>query len=147
MPKPALVLVPGAWHTPQAFEKIIPKLEAKGFDCFPLSLPSVGMVPPVKDLEADIQTVRRAVTELCEAERDVAVVSHSWGGLPVNSALDGLSKAEMTSNGAKAGVVKLIFLCAFVVPVGISVFDALGQKVPDLWRIEVRLQTKPKYQS
>lgn len=71
----------------------------------------------------------------CDDGHEVVVVSHSWSGLPVNSALDGLSKSERESDGQKrGGVVKIIFLSAFIPDVGQSLIAAFGGTPPN-WYI------------
>ncbi|KAF5010877.1 hypothetical protein FDECE_2984 [Fusarium decemcellulare] len=133
MAPPVLVLAPGAWHTPHAYHKIIPRLEEKGFTCDTISFPSVFANPPPQDLNADIQAVRNVITPYVDEGRDVVIVVHSWSGAVINSALKGLDKATRLEEGKIGGVSKLIFIAAFLVPEGVSVFDAVGGEVPSLW--------------
>jgi len=42
------------------------------------------------------------------------VVSHSWSGLPVSSALVGVGKKGRETNGENGGVVKIAYIAAFV---------------------------------
>lgn len=138
MSKPAIILTHGAWHTPQAFERIVPILEQNGHSVSCVEFPSVFQTPtPVEDMQADIQAVRDAVTKELDAGRDVVLGVHSWSGAPVNSALEGLSKKERVAQGKQNGVVKLVFIAAFVVPEGVCIFDAVGSAAPPLWRVEV----------
>jgi hypothetical protein len=95
MAKPTLIFTPGAWHTPEVFNTVIAKLEAEGYKCITLSLMAVGHEPPVKTLEPDIAAIHEAVfKEIHENESDIMMVSHSWSGIVVSGALEGLSKAE-----------------------------------------------------
>ena len=71
-----------------------------------------------------------------DSGHDVVMVVHSWAGLPVSSALDGLSKRERVSGGKENGVVRMIYISAFLPPVGVSLLDALSGKQPDWWRVE-----------
>ena len=87
----------------------------------------------------DIATIREAVSKEADAGNDVIIACHSGSGSQVNSALSGFSKIEREKQGKKGGVVKLVFLCAFVVPEGVSLFDAVGRKEPELWNIQVRM--------
>lgn len=134
----AFVLAPGAWHTPDIFDRVKEILEQKGHTVAYIEFPSVYQTPtPVSDMQPDIQAVRDAVLKELDAGRDVVVGAHSWAGAPVNSALDGLSKKEREAEGKSSGVVKLAFMAAFVVPEGVSVFDALGRQQPPLWNVQV----------
>lgn len=53
-------------------------------------------------------------------------VAHSWSGIIVSGALDGLSKGQREKEGKKGGVVKLAFLCSFVPGENVSLIDAIG---------------------
>jgi hypothetical protein len=56
----------------------------------------------------------------------------SWGGIPVNSALDGLSKAERENEGKSSAVVKLAFVSALLLPEGVSLLDFPGESSQNL---------------
>ena len=100
-------------------------------------MPSVGRDPPVQSLDDDIAAVREAILKEFEVGKHVMVVSHSWSGLPVSSALVGMGKKERETNGEKGGVVKIAYIAAFVVPKGISLLDALNHEIPEWWIIKV----------
>jgi hypothetical protein len=80
----------------------------------------------VTSLDEDIAAVRSAVLTEVDAGKDVIVNAHSWAGIPVNSALDGLSKADREAEGKPGGVVKLTFVTSFVLPEGTSLEESLG---------------------
>lgn len=46
------------------------------------------------------------------------VVMSSYAGLPGGTALEGLYKQSCSSNGLKGGVIRLVFISAFLVPEG-----------------------------
>lgn len=83
MSKPQLVLIPGAWHTPEAFSHIIPKLESHGYAVHTSQLPSVDPNPadPPTDLSKDVAVVRDLVIKAIGDGKDVVVVPHSWAGM------------------------------------------------------------------
>jgi hypothetical protein len=135
--RPVLILAPGAWHTPHLFHKIITKLESYGFTCVTVFFPSAGAKFPINNMSGDILAVRQTVLEQSEAGNDVVVVSHCWSGIPVNSALNGLSKRERAAAGNLGGVRKLLFISAFVLPEEVSVSDLVGSGSP-LWDVQVR---------
>jgi len=130
MPYPVMIFTPGAWHSPNFYDQIIAILEPLGYKCVTVSMPSVGRVPPVSSMDEDIAAVRNAVLVELDAGRDVIVNAHSWSGIPVNCALDGLSKEERQKDG-KYGVVKLTFVTSFLLPEGLSLEEAVGG--PEDW--------------
>ncbi|KAG0651156.1 hypothetical protein D0Z07_2593 [Hyphodiscus hymeniophilus] len=133
---PTIVIVPGAWHSPEFFNSVISILEPLGYKCVTISMPGVGGSPPVDSLDEDIAAVRTVVMKELETGNDAIIHAHSWGGIPVNSALDGLSKAERDNDGKKGAVVKLTFVSSFVLPENTSLLD-LGEGVaPDFWDIQ-----------
>jgi hypothetical protein len=139
MSKPVFILTPGAWHPSEIFEKVIPHLEANGHKTVRHDWPSITQAP-VKSFDEDIQSIREAVIKEAEAGHDVIVVAHSWSGSPVNSSVANLSKAERAKEGKEGGVVMLVFLCAFIVPGGVSLLDAMGGDETKVaaWNIQVR---------
>lgn len=128
MSKPALIFAPGAWYPTTVFDSLIEKLV--DYDCHTVAFPSVQQPSSVQDLEPDIAAVRSLVEQAADAGQDVFVVSHSWSGLPVNSALDGLAKYERESCGKKGGVVRIIFIAAFIPALGESLVGAFGGAPP-----------------
>lgn len=132
MSKPALIFAPGAWYPPTVFDSLIEKLDE--YECQTVAFPSIQQATEVQDLEPDIAAVRSVVEKAADAGQDVFVVSHSWSGLPVNSALDGLAKYEREASGKKGGVVRIIFIAAFIPALGESLIGAFGG-VPPPWYV------------
>jgi pimeloyl-ACP methyl ester carboxylesterase len=130
---PTIVFVHGAWHGPEWFDATISFLEPLGYKCVTVAMPAVGRKNPVTSLDEDIKAVRTAVMKELDAGQDVIVNAHSWGGLPVNSALDGLSKAERQKDGKKGAVAKLAFVSSFVLPENTSLLDSIGGVAPGHW--------------
>lgn len=87
-------------------------LEKEGYKCIGVNLASVGAEPPLQDFSEDVEAVRNAISSEVEQEHDVAVVVHSYGGLPGCEAIKGFTKADQEAQGKKGGVVKLLFICA-----------------------------------
>lgn len=77
--KPTLLLVHGAWHTPECWARVIPLMEAQHYKCVSVGLPSVNSNPH-KRLEDDIQAVRTAIQFETSQGNDVVLVVHSYGG-------------------------------------------------------------------
>lgn len=133
MARPTFILVPGAWHSAEFYDRVIAILKPLGYKCVALNMPSVGRSPPVSSLDEDIDTIRSAVLKELDLGNDVVVSSHSWGGIPTTSALEGLSQSERQQDGKVSSVIKLAFVAAFVVPVGGSLKSAVnGPPPPDV---------------
>ncbi|OJJ50753.1 hypothetical protein ASPZODRAFT_137895 [Penicilliopsis zonata CBS 506.65] len=130
MSKPTLIFTPGAWYPPTAFDPLIDRLRPHGYPCQTVAFPSIQQATVVTSLQPDIDAVRDAVEPAADAGQDVVVVAHSWSGMPVCSALDGLSKTERERNGKPGGVVKLVFISAFVPEMGESLIKAFGGTPP-----------------
>lgn len=124
MSKPTLIFAPGAWYPPTAFDPLIAKLP--DYTCHTIAFPAIQQATTVTDLQLDISAVRTLVEREADAGRDVVIVLHSWAGLPVNSALDGLSKDAREKEGKEGGVVRLVFIAAFIPELGESLVNALG---------------------
>lgn len=132
MSKPILILCPGAWYPPTAFNPLISKLP--DYTTYTIAFPSIQQSTVVKDLQPDITALRTVVQRECDQGREVVVISHSWSGLPVSSALDGLSRSQRQKDGQEGGVIKLVFLSAFLPDVGQSLLQAFGGQAPE-WYI------------
>lgn len=65
-----------------------------------------------------MKIIRGTVSDLVYKERDVVVVMHSFSGMTGGTALEGLSKEVRSSQNLKGGVVRLIYVVAFLVPEG-----------------------------
>jgi len=128
MSKPTFILAPGAWYPPTSFNPLIEKLS--DYTCHIVAFPSIQQATTVQDLQPDIDSVRTLVEQEADAGHDVIVVVHSWAGLPVCSALDGMSKTEREKAGKQGGVVKLVFIAAFIPQVGESLIRTLGGAPP-----------------
>jgi len=64
--------------------------------------------------------------------KDVVVVMHSYGGIVGHYRRIG---------GLKGGVTRLLYMCAFVVPVGASLTGQLGGQLPPFIKVEARTET------
>jgi pimeloyl-ACP methyl ester carboxylesterase len=116
MSKPVFVLLHGAWHTPRCWSRVVSELDQAGYESIAPALPSSGSTPPTPGFDQDVETIRRTVSGLVEMQRDVVVVMHSFAGMTGGTALDGLDKESRLSKNLSGGVVRLIYVAAFMVP-------------------------------
>lgn len=114
--KPVFVLLHGAWHTPKCWGLLVSELDKAGYESVAPALPSSNASPLPSDWSADLDTIQTTVRELIEAGRDVVVVMHSFSGMTGGTALNGLDKESRAAEGPRGGVVRLIYINAFLVP-------------------------------
>ena len=105
------LLVHGAWHGAWCWDALAPKLG----DTRTVELPSKG--PERGDLSADAAVVRDAIAAI---DGPVTVVAHSYGGI-------------VATEGA-GGADHIVYVAAFVLDVGESLFGAVGGVAPDWWQ-------------
>ena len=128
MSKPTIVLVPGAWHTPEHYSALLAAFQSRGFPTLSKKLPSVGARNPLdKDTASDAEFIRdNVLLPLLDDGKDVVLLMHSYGGCPGGAAAKGLSKAERLAANKSGGLIGLVFMCAFVANEG----DSLRSKLP-----------------
>lgn len=92
---------------------------------------------PPKDLAEDIAAIHSLLDEAIGDGNDVVVVAHSWGGIVAGSALAGYSVKEREASSQKGGVVRALYIAAFIVDQGVSLLDCVGGDAPPWSRVEV----------
>ncbi|KAK3074071.1 hypothetical protein LTR53_003783 [Teratosphaeriaceae sp. CCFEE 6253] len=131
--KLTIILIPGAWHFgTKHFKPLTSRLEAAGYNVTPLDLPSIGDNPPLTGYKDDITHIANAISTAADQGQDIVLVLHSRGGHCGSDAAQGLSKADRAAAGKPGGIVRLVFICAFVAPEGLSVWFATNG--PDDWQ-------------
>jgi pimeloyl-ACP methyl ester carboxylesterase len=119
---PTVVLVHGAWHGPWCWDALIPELGARGLAVVTVDLPSSGPdVTALGDLDADVAAVT-AVLDSVEGPK--ILLGHSYGGVPITQAAAG-----------RTDVDHLVYVCAFMLDKGVSLFDAAGGEPVPWWRL------------
>ncbi|KAB2575849.1 putative prolyl aminopeptidase protein [Lasiodiplodia theobromae] len=123
--KPHIVIVPGGWHSPKHFAPTTELLEAAGYTVHGVNLASVNASPPLTDWRPDVAAIRSTIEAAIGPDNnDVVVVMHSYGGLPTQDAIKGLNKASRR----RGGVVRLVFIAAFLADEGTCLMDYIGGK-------------------
>ncbi|GES58165.1 related to signal peptide protein [Aspergillus terreus] len=124
---PTIVLAPGAWHTSTCYSLLEPALHAAGYPTESVSHPTIGAEPPTKTLSDDVTSLRRTLARLIdEQDKTVVLLGHSYGGVVVSNASEGFGTADRAAQGKPGGIAGVVYLAAFALQSGRSLFDALG---------------------
>jgi len=114
--KPTIVLVPGAWHYPETYDLLIERLHKHHYETRKVKLKSV-ITREERRAEShheDAMAVRETIQPLIEQGKEVIVLGHSYGGIPVSEGSSGLAQKSTEAGG----IVHLIYCCAFVLQEG-----------------------------
>jgi pimeloyl-ACP methyl ester carboxylesterase len=103
-PSVSVVLVHGAFADGSSWNKVIPRLQAKGFNV-------IAVQNPLTSLGDDVAFARRAIES---AKGPVVLVGHSWGGTVITQA------------GDHPKVKALVYVAAFAPGKGQSTLDLAG---------------------
>ncbi|KAI1170386.1 hypothetical protein F4777DRAFT_595128 [Nemania sp. FL0916] len=89
--KPTTILVAGAFHTPQSYDKFINQFISFGYEVHVLRLPTCNESrPPNADLVSNTKLVKGYMESVVRAGRTVIAIGPSCGGQVVSNALCGL---------------------------------------------------------
>ncbi|MEU7907293.1 alpha/beta hydrolase [Actinoplanes sp. NPDC049118] len=117
------VLVPGMWIGAWAWREVTAALRDAGHEVFPLTLTGVAdrahLLGPGTDLELHTEDIVRLV----EAEdlRDVVLVGHSYGGMPVSAAALRL----------RDRIARVVYVDGGPLPVGTTQASMTPEPAPD----------------
>ncbi|VUC28998.1 unnamed protein product [Clonostachys rosea] len=126
--KPAIVLFSGGWHTPDTYTKLTKALAAAGLDVHCPRNPSIQQIrPPTAGLAQDSENMRSYVSDLVDGGRRVVALGHSYGGQVMTNSLHGLGVDARKKRGLEGGVTDLIYLCAFALEEGGSMFGKVKE--------------------
>ena len=129
--KPTLLLVHGAWHSPECFHKIVPLLEDQGYKCVVPTMLYTTQEPPVRSNKPDIDLVQSLIKSELAANTDVVMVAHSFGGVAACSAVQGLSQKDSSRVGTGSGRVKgIVIISGVLLPTGVTAIDGMGGQFP-----------------
>ncbi|RGP67717.1 hypothetical protein FSPOR_5907 [Fusarium sporotrichioides] len=141
--KPSLVFVPGAWHTPEYWGKVVSAMEAQDYKCIPVTLPTTRSTSTSVNFSTDVNAVRESIMAETAEEQDVVILAHSYGGAVGASAIKGLTRKMAEDNQGTGCVIGLFMIGTGFVAPGISFLDALGGKPPPLWAADYESNTMP----
>lgn len=140
--QPALVFIPGAWHQPTSYTKVVKLLqEQHDFKCTAITLPST-LGDPAATFKDDLDAARSAISMETSLGHDVVVIAHSYGGMVGNSAIEGFARGKCDSRGttstgpqASGSVVGLILIASGFTFTGLSFMDPFFGIPPPCWRV------------
>jgi pimeloyl-ACP methyl ester carboxylesterase len=123
--KPAIVIVPGAFHHPWHYLPLHDALIKSGYEVTTCDLPSTGPKEPVRSITPDVEVVRKAIQAYIEQGLNVVIVMHSYGGIVGTCASEGFRPEDQASG---KGIVSLVYLCAFALDKGVPLLAPNGGK-------------------
>lgn len=140
MSKPSILLIPGSFALPEFYDPVMNAVAAKGYEIRGLHLPSVGRTTgpqqgETKTMYDDAAMIAKETEKLADAGKDVILLAHSYGGVPMTESTKGLGKAERQAEGKKGGIVRLGYVTALVAPVGMAAAAVLAD-VPEDQRVK-----------
>ncbi|KAB8298318.1 hypothetical protein EYC80_002046 [Monilinia laxa] len=121
--KPIIVLFPGAFHSTNAFMLLKTAFEEKSYTCIlPPNPPRLGKSDFTDvNLDTDVSFFRESVLlPLLNDGRELVLILHSYAGVSVGGAVQGLTISERQMAGQKGGVCGLIGISAMTFPAGVS---------------------------
>ncbi|KAI1440933.1 alpha/beta-hydrolase [Annulohypoxylon stygium] len=129
---PVLVLVPGAFGTPSGYDKLLPYLAEAGISTHPGPYPSCNPSDPTTaTCLNDIAALRENVLlPLLSQEKDVVILTHSYGGIVAGAAAKDLDKQTRVAQGHTSSVVGLIYVAGIVTLENESLLEAVGGSHP-----------------
>ncbi|RGP77213.1 alpha beta-hydrolase [Fusarium longipes] len=143
MHKISLIFVPGAWHTPDCWGKVVSAMEAQDYKCIPITLPTTQSTSKSVNFSTDVNAVREALISETTQGRDVVILVHSYGGAVGASAIKGLSRKTAEAGDDKGHVIGLFMIGTGFVAPGMSFLDGIGGKPPPTWDADYENNTMP----
>ncbi|TRX88533.1 hypothetical protein FHL15_010572 [Xylaria flabelliformis] len=132
---PTIFFIPGAWHEPWVFDSVRSILSARGFETKASSLATVGSTGPKVGLPVDAARIRSALTILVNEGKEVVLVAHSYGGIVASNSVNGLGIQQRATSGLKGGIIMILYLAAFAIPVGTDLLMNFGGSYAPWWDI------------
>ncbi|KAJ4358663.1 uncharacterized protein N0V89_003247 [Didymosphaeria variabile] len=127
MAKPTVLFMHGSWHTPAHFAPVRAVFENAGYPTSCPRQPSTRGLATV-GLAEDAERITSELVTLIEGEeKDVIVVAHSYGGVVATQAVrKRFARQEREKEGEKGGVLRIVYMCAFLLQDGENLMGAFG---------------------
>lgn len=99
MPKPTVLFVHGAWHSPKHFQPCRDAFKSAGYPTECPCQPTFDAKPGTATFHDDAECIRSLLNELVETEgKDVICVLHSYGGVVGTEAIHELLGKKVRQN-------------------------------------------------
>ncbi|KAL9071174.1 MAG: hypothetical protein Q9161_004351 [Pseudevernia consocians] len=131
--KATVVWVPGLLHTRAHFSPVMKALADVGIPSISIDMPNYGPSAPSALPYDDLKAIRSACSDLVNEGKEVILVAHSYTGVPVCQAVGGMQRSLRKSEGKDGGIIRAIFVAAFLVPEGVSTLEYMGGNLPPPW--------------
>ena len=100
------------------------------------------MQPATTTLQDDAAFINAILSKLINKGKEVIVLVHSYGGMVGSEAImEEMTKNYRAREGMKGGVVKLLYICAFLLHEGESLATPLGGQLPSYIPLEVHISS------
>lgn len=132
---PVLVFVPGAWHKPSCYDKIIDILKLK-FTCIAVTLQSTSGDPKAT-FEDDIRAARTIIDKEVNQGNNVVVIAHSYGGMVGNSSIKGYAKSGTNRDATdrdRGHVIGIVLIASGFTITGLAFMDPFFGIPPPQWK-------------
>ncbi|KAM0433864.1 hypothetical protein ACHAPT_003807 [Fusarium lateritium] len=146
MPRPSLLIVPGASGLPEFYDPFVEAATARGYEIKALHIPSVGLVTgaregPLPTMYDDAEFIAKRVRELADRGNDVLLITHSYGGTPATESIRGLTKKARQEQGLKGGIIRIAYMTSLVPNVGESA-GAVKAAFPDEEKVPMAVDVR-----
>jgi pimeloyl-ACP methyl ester carboxylesterase len=143
--KPTLVISGGCWLRPAIYDSIANLLRDAGYEVHVLDHKSNQVSTTFKDgaeptYADDVAQVRALYTQLIEQQnKEVLLVTHSYGAIPALDASEGFSRKERQSGGGgEGGIVGMVALASLIPKQGKQVLEFVPEMGYLSQTVEVR---------
>ena len=131
--KPAIVLIHGAWHSPEHYEDLVSQLKERGFENVVCPrLPSQTNTLPIPETATfahDTKELHKHLTAYADSGHPTIVIMHSYGGVVGSNALNGVLWPQRQQANLPGGVVHLIYMCAMIIPAGTAMVTPFNGEI------------------
>ncbi|KAK3676575.1 hypothetical protein LTR78_003349 [Recurvomyces mirabilis] len=138
---PTIILAHAAFHQPAHYIDFTAALGGVGLTEYRIpQLPSSSTSPPTADaLAQDVKVLSKTIRSCLTSGRDVLLVAHSYGGVPLSEALGEIGGAAGGKGDAK--VLGVVFVAAIVPSEGENMGSAMKTGVAEWVKIEGNICT------
>ncbi|PHH93299.1 hypothetical protein CDD83_7998 [Cordyceps sp. RAO-2017] len=126
-PEKAVLIIPGAWHVPEHFNKLTAALESNGIRVICHRLPtSQNAESADTTIRDDVLFIQDVVKQQAALGTHLIVVAHSYGGMVAAS----LAEFAVAPESSQGGVIAFVFLAAFLPTEDQSIVSVFGSTLP-----------------